>query len=73
LGLPKSKKERDSIFTVVDHFSKMAHFIPYHKSDDYSYCWPVLLRNRSLAWYAFYHCFKSWCKILESLLAYFVE
>jgi hypothetical protein len=25
---------RDSISVVVDHFSKMAHLIPYHKSDD---------------------------------------
>ncbi|RDY05255.1 hypothetical protein CR513_10936, partial [Mucuna pruriens] len=34
LGLPRSISERDFIFKVVDRFSKIAHFIPWHNSND---------------------------------------
>jgi hypothetical protein len=34
LGLPRFRKGRDFIFIVVDIFSKMTHFIAYHKTND---------------------------------------
>ena len=44
-GLPRSRRSNDSIYVIIDKFSKMAHFIACHKSDDASHVANLFFRK----------------------------
>ena len=45
MGLLKSKKKNDSIFVLVDKFSKTAHFIPFKLTHKEVHIFNIFLKN----------------------------
>ena len=67
LGFPRTNKGRDIIFVVVYRFSKMAHFIPCHKSDDAANVVDLFFRDRDAKFLShFWRCL--WAKLRTKLL-----
>ena len=57
LGLPGTQIIHDSIYAMVDIFSKMAHFIACKKTNDATNISNLLLfRNCKVAWVSFEYC-----------------
>lgn len=55
LGLPRTHCGYDSIFAIVDRFSKMAHFLPCKKTTDAVQVSNFFSRDLSSSWSSAFH------------------
>ena len=72
-GLPKTQRNKESIFVLVDRFSKIAHFMACNKTNDATHI--VVLYSKRLWDYMVSPilCLWSGYSIYEPFLDYLVE